>query len=354
LHDDIKQPSEAGAAGDNRALDRPDPLHPAGARKPRIPSALRAILLLVGVIVIGGLAVTGGAVAISSNSDFCATCHEIKPLVDEWKRSAHKDTNCLSCHTSPGPKGYVKVVSQGSQDLLDQLHGDDTLPLETTLDDASCLSCHKRELRPEELRQATLKVAHSKHTGQRCTECHSGLAHPRQFQSATQTKAQMDPHAAKDCQICHPSPEPAYLHGQAKVECNSCHSATIPNHNLAQKQGTMQREGCIECHNRLRVADPTSCEVCHVSPHGIDQNCQACHSSTKGWTDKVFAHPLALKEPHNKLKCNQCHGGATFQSGTFNCVSCHQPKHPLYSDNCVSCHKPNAWKPAQMNLPKSP
>ncbi len=308
--------------------------------------ALRVPMILAGLVLVVGLAITGGSVAISSSPDFCGSCHQIKPLVDEWRASTHKEANCLSCHTAPGPAGYWQVVSIGSRNLMAQFQGEDTLPQEISMNDASCLSCHQKNLRPEELRQATLKVAHSKHTDQKCTECHSRLVHPRQFQPSVQ--AQLGTHAAKDCKVCHPSPAPTYLHGQANVECNSCHSATIPNHDLARKQGSMLREDCLQCHNRLRVADPSSCQTCHVSPHGIDQNCQACHASTKGWTDKAFSHPLALKEPHNRLKCTQCHGGPTFQSGAFNCSSCHQPKHPVYDNNCVTCHKPGAWTPVKM------
>ncbi|MCL4534527.1 MAG: NapC/NirT family cytochrome c [Bacteroidetes bacterium] len=318
--------------------------------KSKLSVALRSVLLGAGITLAIVLVITVGAVTVSSNPSFCSNCHQIRPLVDEWQASTHKEANCISCHTPPGPAGYVKILTTGSQNILLQLQGEDTLPQDITLSDASCVSCHNKDLRPEQLPQATLKIAHSKHTDESCTDCHSRLVHPRQFQPAIQ--AQLGTHANKDCQVCHPSPAPTYLHGQANIECNSCHSATIPNHDLARKQGSMLREDCLQCHNRLRVADPSACEVCHVSPHGIDQNCQACHASTQGWTDRVFNHPLALTPPHNTLKCNQCHSGATFQSGTFNCISCHQPKHESMGDNCVTCHKPGAWKPVQVDHTK--
>jgi hypothetical protein len=259
--------------------------------------------------------------------------------------------NCLECHAPPGPAGYAKIVTNGSGNVLAQMRGDFILPEGTAIDDASCLACHQRELRPEVLRQATLKVAHAKHTEQKCTDCHARLVHPRQFQPALQ--AQLGTHAPKDCQVCHPSPAPAYLHGQANLQCDSCHSGTIPNHDLARKVGTMLREDCLECHNRLRVADPAACQVCHVSPHGIDQNCAACHASTKEWTEKAFAHPLALKGPHSRQQCTQCHGGSTFQAGKFNCASCHKLTHGPLGDNCTTCHKPDAWKPLRIDHAKA-
>ena len=76
--------------------------------------------------------------------------------------------------------------------------------------------------------------------------------------------------------------------------------------------------GCIDCHKKERVGTPEECQLCHISPHGVEQACSKCHSSTESWTDESFTHPVKLVGNHAKLKCDQCHTNKTeFKGLTF-------------------------------------
>ena len=36
--------------------------------------------------------------ACALGPDFCASCHEIRPLIDNWKTSTHRGIECTKCH----------------------------------------------------------------------------------------------------------------------------------------------------------------------------------------------------------------------------------------------------------------
>lgn len=308
------------------------------------------VFLGAGLLALGALA-SGVGVTVSSNPKFCDSCHEVLPAYEQWRVSSHKSVNCLSCHTDGGLPGYIKINVDGLRNLATHVSGFTELPSEARINSASCLQCHPRSGLPETIPQAALRISHSSHKDLNCTTCHARLVHPVFFESPPLVLAQGDAHGQKDCEICHTSPAPTYLHGDAEVACSSCHSGNIPNHDLAIRRNTPLREACVECHAQQRVSQPESCQTCHVSPHGFDQNCGQCHSSTERWGLRSFVHPATITGAHNQLQCTQCHAVAQLSSGrnlapgNYLCGSCHTPKHPPMDNNCAKCHNTTAWKP---------
>lgn len=306
------------------------------------------------VVAIALLVLTRVGTAVSPRSGLCANCHEIQPVYEQWQASTHKGIDCLNCHTEPGLGGYAKANLSGVKNMLTHVGGTYDMPLAATVDNSSCLRCHPRETLPEVIPAGTLRVAHSKHDQQRCTDCHSQVVHTLQGATVAQAKS----HANKDCRVCHPNPASA-PHGDASVSCLSCHSATIPNHDLAMKRGVFPQEGCIDCHTKQRVSAPEECQVCHVSPHGLEEqgfkaNCSACHASTETWTIQSMVHPVKLEGKHTQLQCAQCHNGRTdFKGLSFDCSTCHKPSHGQMKENdCTSCHSQQGFKPAKVDHQK--
>lgn len=282
-------------------------------------------------------------VTLSSRPELCMSCHQIRPLYEEWTTSTHKGVSCVACHTEPGLAGYVKIHVKTVKNVATQALGRDEL-IQADVSDSSCLRCHPKEERPEVINQATLRVAHSKHDKQQCADCHKTLVHTRQLETPALVKAPVE-HVDSKCQVCHKT-SVEFAHGPSDVACTSCHSATVPNHDLAQKKGVFPMSGCNDCHKKERVSSPEECQTCHVSPHGIQEACGKCHSSATTWTEKAFTHPVKLVGNHTNLKCEQCHtNGKDFKGLTYTCSNCHQPKHEQRANNvCSVCHTPLGWK----------
>ena len=58
------------------------------------------VVLVVLVAAVGALTAVNGYYYQTVDGRRCATCHEIRPMVESWKASAHRDTKCSDCHGS--------------------------------------------------------------------------------------------------------------------------------------------------------------------------------------------------------------------------------------------------------------
>ncbi|MFZ3372725.1 MAG: NapC/NirT family cytochrome c [Desulfitobacteriaceae bacterium] len=79
----------------------------------------------------------------TSQPNFCATCHEIAPLVTSWNEGQHKDVSCLECHTDPGTLGYVKRKLGSYSEIF--MHFTRKFPDEkivAKINITSCIDCH--------------------------------------------------------------------------------------------------------------------------------------------------------------------------------------------------------------------
>ncbi|MEW6231881.1 MAG: NapC/NirT family cytochrome c [Chloroflexota bacterium] len=303
----------------------------------------RKVLLLLGALLGVLLLVGAGGVALSSRPDFCVTCHEIRPAYDQWRTSLHYGVNCLDCHTEPGLAGYLKVNLAGARHTLVHLTAGYHIPENPDVKDESCLRCHSREKRPEESLRTTLRIAHSKHTKERCADCHGRLVH---IPPGEARKGDVEPHEVRDCTVCH-TPQTC-PHGEAEVACMSCHKVIIPRHEPARERGIL-RESCQECHSKLKVGSPEYCQTCHVSPHGINVACSRCHTSRASWTEHTFRHPVELVGRHAALQCSQCHGVQRLTGLKYDCALCHAPPAPhTWRSDCAKCHSPEGWRPAKL------
>lgn len=64
------------------------------------------IIASLALVLLGIFAVVG--MHYTSQPNFCASCHQIKPNVVSWSVGPHNDVTCLKCHADPGTVGYVK------------------------------------------------------------------------------------------------------------------------------------------------------------------------------------------------------------------------------------------------------
>lgn len=133
-----------------------------------------------------------GAVSVSVAGDrwFCTRCHQMNATVAAWERSPHRGVACVWCHSEPGPIGYLAANVSSVNILLDTLNGawKYEVPIHATVNDSSCLSCHRSPIRgaqdkivvpgseqPVHWGGKTFSVWDTYAAGYHCVQCHSTL-----------------------------------------------------------------------------------------------------------------------------------------------------------------------------------
>ena len=156
------------------------------------PKALLIAVVVVGAVVLGGL-----ATPLTNHPKFCASCHTIAPSYETWAKSSHKEVTCVACHVRPGLEGFIedKAIA-GTKDLLITFFGTPPDPhdLQATVYSEVCLGCHRAVLRvtevaerdlPSPVKEVGLIMSHRAHIeafvkrgkGEGCTTCHSRIVH---------------------------------------------------------------------------------------------------------------------------------------------------------------------------------
>ncbi len=195
----------------------------------------------------------------------------------------------------------------------------------------ACAMCHKDETNGlGDNPHAKLALEHDG-TGVTCEGCHGpGKAHVQSggevskiFSFTRATPKQID----ERCLQCHQGDHAGFdrsAHGEAKVDCTSCHSI-----HKAQDRGAL-----------LKIAQPALC--------------YSCHKDVKPDFSKPFHH----KVNEGVMKCTDCHDPhGTFQKSMVKssaqedavCIKCHQEnagpfiyEHPVVkTEGCTFCHSPH-------------
>ncbi|HEU4759004.1 MAG TPA: NapC/NirT family cytochrome c [Dehalococcoidia bacterium] len=119
------------------------------------PRHLRGILLFatLTVVILGVLGSTGyRTVEFMDSPSFCGTlCHTVmKPQYEPYKRSAHAQVNCTSCHIGPGAGWYVQSKLSGVQQAWAVITGSYPRPIPVPITHLrpardTCEGCHWRE-----------------------------------------------------------------------------------------------------------------------------------------------------------------------------------------------------------------
>lgn len=122
--------------------------------------ARRRWLLLLGGLVLLGLAAAGGATALESRDGFCASCHT-EPETTYFRRSldAPADlasyhavletrTRCMGCHALGTLHGRALVLGLAAYDLAKFVTGTYRQPAEMpfVMPNSACLQCHTQEV----------------------------------------------------------------------------------------------------------------------------------------------------------------------------------------------------------------
>ncbi len=212
---------------------------------------------IAGVLLMAGTA----AVPLTSHPRFCASCHTIRPSVESWAASSHKDVTCVECHVRPGLTGFLEdKVVKGLSDVAITWFGTptDTHDLRARVDSAVCLRCHRailgtseiatRDL-PKPVNGVGLVMSHRTHMeafgargrGEGCTTCHARVVHGKPIKGYPIVIPRG--HAALDGEPHAPDhPEGSALWNASMADCVRCHD----NHTAFE--GRVLRKNCEVCH----------------------------------------------------------------------------------------------------------
>jgi len=327
-----------------------------------------------------------GSIEFTSHSQFCSTCHYMKPFFKSWEESSHKDFECSVCHYPPGG-GLKSKLRKKIEGLVMVGRYWTKLYVKSKpwaeIRDESCLreGCHDKRLLEGQVQFNKVAFDHKIHFDDlkrgkqlQCTSCHSQIV---QGEHITVTESscfichfKKSEHYPQidDCNHCHiketliGEQSPRYNHTLVfdnGFSCDKCHSNTVFG------DGEVPRENCYKCHweqDRLEKFEDTDlmhsmhifenkieCNQCHMEiQHKIVKDieaiadCGSCHIDFHkaqkilytGEGGKGISHPMPNIMLEKGLSCKGCHifhegkGGRLIESDTYfskaeACESCH-------------------------------
>ena len=222
------------------------------------------LLVAVGVFALAGTA----AIPLTNHPDFCASCHTIRPSVESWKTSSHKDVTCVDCHVRPGLHGFIEdKVLAGLGDVAITFFGTPTEPhnLQAHVGSDVCISCHRAILRvsekpprdlPSPVKDVGLIMSHRKHMdafiergeGEGCTTCHSRVVHGKPVKGYPIVFPRG--HIEVDLKPHHPDhPKDSVLWKSALADCARCHDGK------STYAGKVLSKQCETCHLPDKIGD---------------------------------------------------------------------------------------------------
>lgn len=315
---------------------------------------LLAVLVLAVLLTVAATAF----IKVTSQPQFCVSCHYMKPYFASWKESKHKDVHCTKCHFPPG----IKHTLEGKFTALSMLVNYATGIYKRSkpwaeISDESCLrgGCHERRLLEGrvEFKQGII-FDHKPHLTQlrhgktlRCTSCHSQIVQGAHISVTSSTCfichfKGSEGERMSGCTTCHDAPvrtaakeDVPFNHTQMlerKTSCLRCHG------NMQVGSGDVLKERCNSCHAELgkieRFGDTELIHDNHITKRKVE--CQVCHQE--------IIHRSVSRTELVKPRCEDCHVGfhevqvdlftgkggkgvaphpsTMFQSG-LNCRGCH-------------------------------
>jgi nitrate/TMAO reductase-like tetraheme cytochrome c subunit len=341
--------------------------------------AKRAVVVLA-VFIPASVALVFLSFEVSSQPQFCGSCHIMAPYYESWLTSTHNEIACVECHIPPGITSELRKKYEALSMVARYFTGTYSTNPWTEVDDNSCLrsGCHtKRVLLGRELFKGVL-FDHQPHLTEmrrekqlRCTSCHSQIVQGSHISVTESTcflchfKDTTPNTGTARCTVCHAVPEKmittaglSFNHADVKrfdMDCMACHEGVIKG------EGDVLPERCFTCHNepeRLRrYAETEFLHRTHVTDHKVE--CLNCHIE--------IVHKIPAREEALATECERCHspeaghspvrdlyrgiGGkgveprpAPMYLAGIRCEACHNAAHTGLGQanevSCMSCHGP--------------
>ena len=307
--------------------------------------------------------------AYALGPDFCANCHEIRPLIDNWRNSTHRSVACTTCHENNLARNVQRLTAHARGEVPEQprISSMDTVALVER-----CRSCHQQQYAewkagPHSATYARI-FTNKDHNSKRklmddCFRCH-GMHFEQSIRALVTPVDTRGPWRLVRAEMAE----------RPTMPCMTCHSI----HRLgepSQKQSPQERQGLKQATVRPSLALYDRRSRMHISaallpvpavfdgprpvkmsPDGRQGLCYQCHAalasgSLSSGDDRT---PSGV---HEGLSCFACHQGHQ-QNTRASCATCHprlsncgidvekmdttfrdpKSRHNVHTVKCIECH----------------
>ncbi len=249
---------------------------------------------------------------------------------------------CGKCHKEGSPVQLQRTIHQSNilENYSESIHGEGLLKKGLAVT-ATCVSCHTaHQILPHTDSRSTIA---RKNIANTCANCHKQIeeVHRKIIKGELWEKEIHVLPACVDCHQPHKARKVFYDQGMADRDCLRCHdNPDIKSKNDGRSLFVNTNDLMISKHNRI------SCSQCHsdVSPsktracESIKQkvNCATCHAATvENYQKSIHGQYFAKNDP-NAPTCNECHG-------THKVLGKKDSKSPIFPTNipklCAKCHQ---------------
>jgi nitrate/TMAO reductase-like tetraheme cytochrome c subunit len=281
---------------------------------PRRPGRVRRFLIRLAValalLAVVGASLVGYAEHRTSQSQFCASCHNMAPYYESWQADLHGsklDVACVECHYAPGERTTLKAKFRGLSQVASYFSGryGATRPRAHVSND-SCLTaqCHgDLKFMDKPFQLGTVQFVHARHL-QRTDE---------QEKSAERRLADLR-------EVLRESVGEQHLAELEAVASESSVAADRYDRLASLARGwnaAVERHTLVEfsqlLHRRVRVAQLGDLQC---------TNCHSYHSPTRDAPGSAADHHFSVQT----TTCFTCHfNNEEFNTGTNSCLMCHSP-----------------------------
>jgi hypothetical protein len=305
---------------------------------------LRRLLVGAALVALGLASILAGTSAYYGGSDGagCGRCHEIRPAVEAWSHSSHRDVGCASCHGSSlsadarmHAKSLERVLRHARGEVPEQIHirHADVAPLVER-----CAACHRQEHAdwqsgPHGTPYAGLFVNPEQNASQQlmddCLRCHAmhfeggigELVTPLDRKGPwTLVKPEYAGLPAVPCLSCHS----IHRAGEPMPSRTRRDLTTGPQQEITRPSLAFYDRRSLEPVGLERLPLPRMHEgerQVRTSPDRRQALCYQCHAPRPG--NQVFSGddrtPVGVHEGLSCLACHAKHGQTTRAS----CAACH-------------------------------
>ncbi|WNF36646.1 NapC/NirT family cytochrome c [Bacillaceae bacterium IKA-2] len=152
-------------------------------------------LLFFSVVAFIGIAsFSYGALAATSTTSFCSTCHEMGAEYVTHISTSHSETKCVYCHIEPGFTNTIIGKVSAMTEVYHHVTRTQPDPIIVTkvVKDTTCLTCHSENR--EVTSAGDVIVNHEGHLieGIPCVTCHAGVAHGKVVERGLNTSDTYD------------------------------------------------------------------------------------------------------------------------------------------------------------------
>jgi hypothetical protein len=264
--------------------------------------------------------------------EFCTSCHEIKPLVENWRESTHRTVPCSSCHESSTARNIQRAAAHWSGYVPEQ-------PRIGTTELAKlverCRSCHQQQYAdwkagPHSATYARI-FANEEHNRKRklmddCFRCH-GMHFEENIGAMVQpldargpwriVKQEMAEQPSIPCMACHSVHRFGETGAKPERRAGGEQKIARPSLALFDRRSRMHISAAILPLPAVMDGNRTV----QMSPDARQGLCYQCHAPLAGnaiasGDDRT---PMGV---HEGLSCFACHQGHQ-QNTRASCATCH-------------------------------